>query len=103
MTQNVDKMAETVLLTAPMYPLHGEISPNLVTLIGTPYLSQGCQIFLGTKYQNGEKYAKLPRTTLNCHKIGITKDRKMDQVSIKYTNIFLCKTLQKFTQIWIFG
>jgi hypothetical protein len=27
----------------------------------------------------------------------------MDQGSIKYTNIFHCKTLQKFTQIWIFG
>jgi hypothetical protein len=30
---------------------------------------QGCQIFLGTKYQNGEKYAKLPRTVPNVHKI----------------------------------
>jgi hypothetical protein len=27
----------------------------------------------------------------------------MDQVFIKYTNIFQCKTLPKFTQIWIFG
>jgi hypothetical protein len=27
----------------------------------------------------------------------------MDQVSIKYTSIFHCKTLLKFTQIWIFG
>jgi hypothetical protein len=29
----------------------------------------GCQIFLGTKYQNGEKYTKLPRTIPNVHKI----------------------------------
>jgi hypothetical protein len=27
----------------------------------------------------------------------------MDQVSIKYTIIFYCKTLQNFTQIRIFG
>jgi hypothetical protein len=27
----------------------------------------------------------------------------MDQVSIKYTNILQCRTLRKFTQIWIFG
>jgi hypothetical protein len=27
----------------------------------------------------------------------------MDQVSIRYPNIFHCKTLKKFTQIWIFG
>jgi hypothetical protein len=30
---------------------------------------QGCQIFLGPKYQNGEKYTKLPQNTPNCHKI----------------------------------
>jgi hypothetical protein len=29
----------------------------------------GCQIFLGTKYQNGGKYTKLPRTIPNVHKI----------------------------------
>jgi hypothetical protein len=27
----------------------------------------------------------------------------MDQVSIKYTNIFHCKFPPKFSQIWIFG
>jgi hypothetical protein len=30
---------------------------------------QGCQIFLGPKYQNGEKYAKLPQNMPNGHKI----------------------------------
>jgi hypothetical protein len=30
---------------------------------------QGCQIFLGTKYQNGEKYTKLPQNKTNGHKI----------------------------------
>jgi hypothetical protein len=29
---------------------------------------QGCQIFLGTKYQNEEKYTKLPQTVPNGHK-----------------------------------
>jgi hypothetical protein len=32
-------------------------------------VAQGCQIFLGTKYQNGEKYTKLPQNIPNGHKI----------------------------------
>jgi hypothetical protein len=34
---------------------------------------------------------------------NITKERKLDQVPIKYTDIFHCKTLQNFPKIWIFG
>jgi hypothetical protein len=30
---------------------------------------QGCQIFLGTVYQNGEKYSKLPQNIPDVHKI----------------------------------
>jgi hypothetical protein len=30
---------------------------------------QGCQIFLGPKYQNVEKYSKLPQNIPNTHKI----------------------------------
>jgi hypothetical protein len=30
---------------------------------------QGCQIFLGPKYQNGEKYIKLPQNIPKGHKI----------------------------------
>jgi hypothetical protein len=30
---------------------------------------QGCQIFIGPKYQNGEKYTKLPQNIPNGHKI----------------------------------
>jgi hypothetical protein len=42
--------------------LHIDKNPhNLVTLVVTR-IAQGYQIFLGTKYQNGEKYTKLPRT-----------------------------------------
>jgi hypothetical protein len=31
--------------------------------------NQGCQIFHGTKYQNGKKYTELPQTIPNVHKI----------------------------------
>jgi hypothetical protein len=30
---------------------------------------QGCQIFLGPKYQNGEKYTELPQNIANGNKI----------------------------------
>jgi hypothetical protein len=33
------------------------------------HLHQGCQIFLGPKYQNGEKYTKVPHNIPNVHKI----------------------------------
>jgi hypothetical protein len=46
-----------------------------------------------------EKYAKLPRTIPNVDKICITKDRKMDQASIKYTIIFHCTTLQIYPNL----
>jgi hypothetical protein len=62
---------------------------------------QGCQIFLGTKYQNGKNIT-------NCH--------ELHQMSIKYNKrpqngpsvhkIYHPLPLQdppKFTQIWIFG
>jgi hypothetical protein len=42
--------------------------PNFIYV--TTYFThrQGCQIFLGTKYQNEEKYTKLPRTLPNVKK-----------------------------------
>jgi hypothetical protein len=46
-------------------------------------------IFLGKTTKMG-KNTKLPQ--------NIPNDRKIDQVSIKYANIFHCNTLQKFTQ-----
>jgi hypothetical protein len=36
------------------------LSSKWVAEIATAGLEQGCQIFLGTNYQKGEKYAKLP-------------------------------------------
>jgi hypothetical protein len=41
-----------------------ETSPQVMDL------QQGCQIFLGTTYQNGGKYAKWPATILNGQKNG---------------------------------
>jgi hypothetical protein len=39
--------------------------------------SQGCQIILGTIYQNGGKYTRWP--------INIPKGHKIYQISVKYT------------------
>jgi hypothetical protein len=49
---------------------------------------QGCQIILGTTYQNGGKYAKCPQNIQNGHKL--------------YQHCPL-QDLRKFTQIGIFG
>jgi hypothetical protein len=54
-------------------------------------VSQGCQIFLGPKYQNGEKYTKLPQ--------NISNGRKIDQMVIKYTKIFHSKTLRNLPKL----
>jgi hypothetical protein len=48
----------------------------------------------GKIYQISTNYTKCP--------LDITKDRKMDQVPMKYTSLPL-QDLPKFTQIWIFG
>jgi hypothetical protein len=50
--------------------------------------------FYWYKIPKREKYTKFMRTIPNVHKIHILKDRQMYQVSIKYTDIFQCKTLQ---------
>jgi hypothetical protein len=53
--------------------LIGGTSPNLVTLsaqqLSIAASVQGCQIFLGPKYQNREKYTKLPQNIPNGHKV----------------------------------
>jgi hypothetical protein len=60
----------------------GKFSPNLVTLLAaekregglstqnsiSPLPSeQGCQIHLGTTYQNGKKYITIPQNIPNAH------------------------------------
>jgi hypothetical protein len=43
---------------------------NVSTFFGAKAtFEQGCQIFLGTKYQNGKKYTKLLRTLPIVYKI----------------------------------
>jgi hypothetical protein len=49
----------------------------------------------GKFYQITLKYSKWPQ--------NIPKGRKIDQMAIKHTNIFHCKSHPEFTQIWIFG
>jgi hypothetical protein len=49
-------------------------------------VDQGCQIFIGTKYQNGDKYTKLPQNKTNDHKVY--------QMTVKFGN------LENFTSIW---
>jgi hypothetical protein len=61
---------------------------------------QGCKIFLGTKYQNRENIA-------NDHEkyqiaIKYFNVRKIDQMVIKYTKIFHCKTLQNLPKLEFF-
>jgi hypothetical protein len=58
---------------------------------------QGCQIFLRTTYQNIPKRGKLNQTTTTYTKWSQTvpNGRKIDQMAIKYTNIFHCKPLKK--------
>jgi hypothetical protein len=63
---------------------------------------QGCQIFLGKTYQNGKNYTKLPQNIPNVHKL-FQMAVKYCILSLKYINIFHCKTPSNFTQIWIFG
>jgi hypothetical protein len=67
---------------------------------------RGCQIFLDSAYQNipnipkqGKMYPKAIKYPRQPQNIPI--GRKVDQMAIKQTNIFHCKTLQKFTQIEI--
>jgi hypothetical protein len=48
-----------------------------------------------------EKYTKLPQKIPNVH-LKYAKRLKIDPISIKYTNSFNCKTLQKLPKFGIF-
>jgi hypothetical protein len=63
------------------------------------FFQQGCQIFLGPKYQNGEKYTRLPQNTYTKWPWNISNARKTDQMVIKYTKIFHSKTLQNILKL----
>jgi hypothetical protein len=58
--------------------------------------AQGCQIFW-YKIPKREKIYQITANYTKCP-YNITKDHKMDKVSIKYTNIFHCRTLQNLSK-----
>jgi hypothetical protein len=64
---------------------------------------QGCQIFLDTMHQKGEKYTKWPQTIPNGHKLDIPNGHKIFLMVIRYTNIFHSKAFQNLPKIGIFG
>jgi hypothetical protein len=69
----------------------------LVVGFGATVSSQGCQIFLGTTHQNGQMYQKGGKYTKWPYNMPI--GRKIDQIAIKYTNIFHCETLQNLPKL----
>jgi hypothetical protein len=60
---------------------------------------QGCQIFLCTRYQNGKMYTYQIIINVSKWPQNIPYGRKTDQIVIKYTNIFHCKTLQNLPKL----
>jgi hypothetical protein len=68
-------------------------------MMGDVWLEQGCQIFLGSKYQNWEKFTKLPQNIPNYHKIYqiTTKYAKLPQNIPNYHKIYQITT--KYTKL----
>jgi hypothetical protein len=64
--------------------------------------SQGCQIFLGTTYQNRENIPKQPQNIPNGHKIYAIAVKYVDQVDIEFTNIFFIARQSKISPNWDF-
>jgi hypothetical protein len=62
---------------------------------------QGCQIFLGTWYQNQKKWTKWTQNGPNGHKISQMSPNvcKIFQMAIKYINIFQSKALQNLPKL----
>jgi hypothetical protein len=95
--------AGTNLCTAvSLDELNSSCASLLLTTTGlADFFQQGCQIFLGPKYQNGEKYTRLPQNTYTKWPWNISNARKTDQMVIKYTKIFHSKTLKIYSN-WDF-
>jgi hypothetical protein len=68
---------------------------HLRSVAGLPDFSLVQNTKTGKIYQIATNYTKYP--------YNITKDRKMDQVSTKYTNNLPLQYPPKITQIWGFG
>jgi hypothetical protein len=62
-------------------------------------LAQGCQIFLGATYQNGQKYTKLTPKDHKIYQIAILISNS--KYSMKYTNISNSRDLQNISN-WDF-
>jgi hypothetical protein len=61
-------------------------------------LKQGCQIVLGTAYQNEKNTPEWPQTIPNGHKI-YKNGAEIDRMAVQFTNIFHCKTLQNLPKL----
>jgi hypothetical protein len=53
-------------------------------------VDQGCQIFLGTTYQNGKKYTEILQNIPNGQKI-FQNGRTINQIYKKYTTLSISK------------
>jgi hypothetical protein len=61
-------------------------------------VGQGCQIVLGATYQNGKNMPKM--TTKNAKRPqNLSYGSKIDKMSLKFTNIFHCKTLRNLPKL----
>jgi hypothetical protein len=85
-------------MSKPSKSVRDRIRTSKVTFTSTSFLqtktNQGCQIYLGTIYQNEGRFVNWPYTIPDGQLIHIPNGRKIDQVSIKYTNTFDCKALK---------
>jgi hypothetical protein len=63
---------------------------------------QGCQIFLGTTYQNGKKYTKLPQNVPDGHTMYHFA-AKQTKWSLINANIFHRKAFQNLPKYGFFG
>jgi hypothetical protein len=70
------------------------MAPQLETPLSLPPFGPGLPNF--SRY-NIPKWGKLHIT--NYHKIGIPKDREIDQLTIKCANMLYCGTLQNLPKI----
>jgi hypothetical protein len=58
---------------------------------------QGCQIFIGTAYQNGKIYQRITKYTKKLN--NIPNGHKMDQMDIKFTKVFYAKAFKNIFKL----
>jgi hypothetical protein len=110
MDRRKDCLVGSCLSSTASQPLQNQASLRCPSSFQSRQCRQGCQIFLGTIFQHGEKYTKLPQNIPNYHKIyqitiKYTKlpqnipNGRINKMSIIYTNIIHCKALQNFPKL----